>query len=338
MKATTLALISLYAAANAESHGVAPIPRGFDAPDFSRLDINSGKIRDAIADAIADLRDARDLSALLDFELNFDFSPSEFLADKAREALDNFEEPPPKNWRERLQRAARDAAIESAISALELAGKTQEDIVKDFLKDSAEEVKEFATVEIEEWKQFIEDNVEELEDFKDSPAVQALLEDPLSVVTEEYWEEHGDALREILEDIEDAEEFVLGQIEDAKEFLKMMAEDTREMVEGSFGFVTDTVETILRFADRFGIQHNALDALEEFVEDPLEFIKKAVLKIVKEKASDRENTLLRADRSSCWKRGEICYFLMCEACCDGYGFPSLLGSGLLMVGHYGVCN
>lgn len=212
-------------------------------------------------------------------------------ADRAREAL--LTGPAPRNWRERIARAARDAAINASINMMESQIEEKEDEAIDFIVELVESHEEFLKVNAEEWKEFISDQLEEWEAFltERGEDLRDLLADPSVPALEAFYGEGWELGEFVMARVQDSHDFSEEQIEEAMEFLKTNTESVKTFTEGHLEFLTDSIETVLMLADLVGLEHEGLDMLEDFAEDPTEFIIEQAQKYMEKHAEEAEEEI-----------------------------------------------
>lgn len=212
-------------------------------------------------------------------------------ADRAREAL--LTGPAPKNWRERIKRAARDASINASINLMESQIENKEDEAIDFIVGLVESHEEFLKVNAEEWREFISGQLQEWEAFlsENGEELRDLLADPSVPALEAFYEEGWDLGEFVMERVQDSHDFFEEQIEEAMQFLKANTESVKSFTEGHLKFLTESIETVLMLADVVGLEHEGLDMLEDFAEDPTGFIIDQAQKYMEKHAEEAEQQI-----------------------------------------------
>jgi len=213
---------------------------------------------------------------------------AEKFADRAREEL--LTGPAPTNWRERIKRAARDATINASINMLESQIEEMEDETIDFIVGLVESHEEFLKVNYEEWKEFISGQLQEWEAFltEYGEDLRDLLADPTVPALEAFYEEGWELGEFVMARVQDSHDFSEEQIEEAMEFLKTNTESVKTFTEGHLKFLTESIESVLMLADVIGLEHEGLDMLEDFAEDPTGFIIDQAVKYMEKHAEEAE--------------------------------------------------
>lgn len=208
------------------------------------------------------------------------------VGDRAREAL--LTDPAPRNWRERIARAARDATIRTSINLLENQIERKEDETVEFIVELVESHEKFLETNYGEWQSFITEQSDKWEVFiaENGAELQDLLADPSIPAIEAFANDNGEEVAKFLkEQVDQSQEFFEDQVDEAMEFLETNTESVKSFTEGHLKFLTDSAQTVVMLADLVGLEHEGIDMLEDFAADPTEFIVDQARKFIMDRAT-----------------------------------------------------